>query len=86
MFHRWTVFEDITVCTYAMHRRTDPKSIAKLATALDIPANKVAYRMCNFTKLVQGKCSAWHFSRQERRVFDWLSLCSTRLTISIKPV
>lgn len=86
MFHRWTVFEDITVCTYAMHRKTDPKSIAKLSMALGIPANKVSYRMCNFTKLVQGKCPAWHFSRQERKVFDWLSLYGTSTVLSIKPI
>lgn len=82
--HSWTVFEDITVCSYAMARKTDPKSIAKLALYLGISENRISYRMSNFTKLVQGK-KDWHYSRQERKVFDWLSRYATTRTLSITP-
>ena len=83
--HRWTVFEDITVCTYAMARKTDPKSVAKLSLYLGISENRIKYRMDDFTKLTQGK-KDWHYSRQERKVFDWLNLYRTAIILSIKPL
>lgn len=86
MFHRWTVFEDIVVCSYAMARKTDPKSIKKLSIYLGIGESKIAYRMSNFSKLVMGNSVDWHFSRQERKVFDWLMLYSTQRLLDIKPV
>ena len=83
MFHRWTVFEDIVVCSFAMARKTDPKAIKKIAKHLGIAENKVAYRLCNFTKLTQGKYASWHYSRQEKKVFNWLNLYPIQTIIKI---
>lgn len=85
MFHRWTVFEDIVVCAYAMERKTDPKSIKRLSRALGIKESKVAYRMSNFSKLVMGNSVDWHFSRQERKVCDWMLKYSTTILLKIVP-
>ena len=82
--HSWTVFEDITVCSYAMARRTDPKSVSKLSLYLGISENRIRYRLADFTKLVQGK-KDWHYSRQERKVFDWLNRYATARTLTITP-
>ena len=71
--HRWTVLEDIIVCTYVVERDNDPKTIKKLAAVMGIPYNKVAYRSSNFAKLAKGYTSIWHFSKQEREVFEWVS-------------
>ena len=73
MFHKWTVLEDITVCAYAIAREDDPKTIKKLSAVLGISEGRIAYRMSNFRKLAQGKNPDWHYSRQERKVFDWVS-------------
>lgn len=80
--HRWTVYEDIVVCSYAMDRKNDAKSIKKVSIYLGISQNRVAYRMSNFTKLCKDPRTDWHCSRQERKVFDWLS--ANRL-ITVKP-
>lgn len=71
--HRWTILEDIVICTYVVNRENDPKTLKKLATVMGIPFNKVAYRACNFDKLSRGYTSFWHFSKQEREVFEWVS-------------
>lgn len=71
--HRWTIFEDIVICSYAMARETDPKTIKKLSLRMGISEGRIAYRMSNFTKLTQGSNPDWHYSTQERKVFDWLN-------------
>jgi hypothetical protein len=83
MFHRWTIFEDIVVCVYAVNRKSDPKTVEKIALWLGIDSNRVAYRMCNYVKLLQGKYKNWHYSRQEKKVFDWVTSCGI---VSMKPV
>lgn len=83
--HNWSVFEDIVVCSYAMARKTDQKTIKKLSIYLGISENRISYRMCNFSKLATGRGKDWHFSRQEKKVFDWLMLYSTSRLLDIKP-
>lgn len=80
--HRWTVYEDIVVCSYAMERKTDVKSIQKVAFWLGISKGRVAYRMANFAKLCKDPKTNWHCSRQERKVFNWLS---ANKLITVKP-
>lgn len=71
--HKWSVYEDIVICTYVVNRDNDPKTLKKLAKAMNIPFNKVAYRACNFSKLAKGYTSVWKFSKQERDVFEWVT-------------
>ena len=85
MFHTWNVFEDITVCVYAVMRKNDPKSIKRLSKALGISESKIAYRMGNYIKLLQGKRVDWHYSRQERKVFDWVMGCSAPKLLTFLP-
>ena len=81
-FHKWTTFEDIAVATYAMARKTDKKSVAKLAYILGLSEGQVAFRMTDYTKLLQGKTD-WHVGSKEKKVFDWLTSCNG---LSIKPI
>ena len=85
MFHKWTVFEDIVICSYAMARKTDPKSIKKLSLYLGISESKISCRMNNYNKLIKGKSTDWHYSRQEKKVFNWLNLSSINTIIKIVP-
>lgn len=85
LFHRWTVFEDIVVAQYAIDRKTDPKSIGKVAMLLGLSDNQVAFRMSNYTKLIQNRMTGWHCSKQEKAVFDWLMFINKR-GLSIKSI
>lgn len=71
--HKWTILEDIMVCTFAKERETDPKSISKLAKRLGIEESKVAYRLSNYSKLFTGSQPDWHYSAQEKKVFDFVA-------------
>lgn len=80
--HSWDILEDITVATYVLNGKTDDKSVIKLSKLLGLPTNKIHYRMSNYNKLKSGKYSDWHFSKQERMVFEWLT---SKNGLSIKP-
>lgn len=82
-FHKWTMIEDITVAVYAINRKTDKKSIAKLSFLLGLSEGQISFRMVDYIKLLQGKTARWHIGSQEKKVFDWLTH-NTGLTI--KPI
>lgn len=71
--HRWTIYEDIVVAVYAINRKTDLKSIEKLSYLLDISKSKISARMANYEKLSKGSYPDWNYSKQEKKVFDWLT-------------
>lgn len=80
--HKWKWFEDVEVATATVNRKVDPKSIKKLSVALGISESKIAARINNYTKLVQGAYPDWHYSKQEIEVFEWLM--SRRKTVTVK--
>ena len=82
-FHKWTIIEDITVATYAINRKTDKKSIGKLSALLGLSDEQIAFRMTDFIKLLQNRATDWHCSKQEKKVFDWLT---GKSGLSIKPI
>lgn len=71
--HRWTVYEDIVVASHAINRKTDPKTIKKLSSLLGLRESQIAARMANYEKLSKGCYPDWHYSKQEKKVFDWLT-------------
>lgn len=83
-FHKWEWWEDLIVCIYAVNRKTDPKSIRKLSKILSIKPNKIAFRLSNFTKLAMGHPADWHFSRQEKLVYNVVGLLDIILSIKVK--
>ncbi|MBP5789200.1 MAG: hypothetical protein J6W29_03090 [Neisseriaceae bacterium] len=80
--HKWKWFEDLEVATATVNRKVDPKSIKKLSALLGISESKIAARINNYTKLVQGAYPDWHYSKQEIEVFEWL--LSRRKTVTVK--
>lgn len=80
--HKWKWFEDLEVATATVNRKVDPKSIKKLSAGLGISESKIAARINNYTKLVQGAYPDWHYSKQEIEVFEWLM--SRRKTVMVK--
>lgn len=73
LFHKWKWKEDLVVAVYALGRKTDKKSLEKLARLLNLKENQVAYRMSDYVKMVQGKIKDRHFSKQEKEVYEWLT-------------
>jgi len=71
--HKWNVFEDIEVAVCAVARCDDPKSVRKLAKRLGIRESQVLARMNNYIKLLHGGNPDWHYSKQEKKVWEWLN-------------
>ena len=69
-----------------MAGKDDPKTIKKLSVFLGISENRIAFRMADFSKLAMGKYKDWHFSKQERKVFDWMNAGNTSRMIKFTPL
>lgn len=82
--HTWEWWEDLIVCLYAVNRKTDQKSIRKLSRILSIKPNKIAFRMADFAKLAMGHSADWHFSRQEKTVYNVVVLLQIIFGIKVK--
>lgn len=79
--HDWKWWEDVEVAVATINRKVDPKSIKKLAAKLDIAESKICARINNYTKLIQGAYPDWHYSKQEKEVFNWVM--AKRKTVNI---
>ena len=73
-FHHWKKYEDEILCACALAGRTDPKTIQILADMFGVSTSQLSFRLGNFLKLKKDPKTAWHCSKQERRVFWGLSL------------
>ena len=81
LLHKWTIEEDIIVATHALNRKTDLKTIRHLSARMGIAEGKIQYRMSNYSNMAKGIPDR-HYSKQERRVFDFLT---KQHLISVKP-